>query len=668
MKKRIISLILCAALIISACGCNADNGTLSADSSSTASAVSSAETVSQDTASSGSGSSSDTSSDTSDKTSSDEQNSSSSDSSDKQNSSSSDSSDKQNSSSADSSDKQNNSSDASSETSKPSTNKQESSSSAATSSKPANSTGTATSKPSNSTGATSSKPANSTGTATSKPTSATVADTTKKPAATTTSKKPTTTTNTTTTTTVNQTSDKPLSFSETYEAENGKLSNDMSVISDSNASSGKSVGKFESDSSYCQISITVPADAVYDIVIRSKAIGPYKENDLYADGKKVGTFVSKSDNFSDYTVCAVTLKKGSHTLTVKKSWGWIELDKITVKTGAKISDSTYNVTSSLVNKNSTANTKKLYSFLKDSYGKYVITGQQCDGGINGNEFKAIKNLTGDYPALLGLDMMDYTPSRTALGTSSSAVDKAIEFHKKGGIVTFCWHWNAPTEYLNSTANSSDGWWGGFYTQNSKFDIAKVMNGQDAKGKKLLDRDIKEIAKQLKRLEKAGVPVIWRPLHEASGGWFWWGAQGPDAYKKLWKYLYKELTNTYGCNNLIWVYNGQSADWYPGDEYVDIVGEDIYPGNHVYDPQVSRFKQAINYGSKTKITALTENGCIFDIDSAVSINALWSWFMTWGGDFTANGSSYSEKYTEKSVITKMYSSKYALTLENLPSIY
>lgn len=608
MKKRIISLILCAAVIISACGCSADNGTLSADSSS-ASAVSSAETASQDTASD-SGSSSDTSSDASDKTSSDEQNSSS---------------------------------DTSSETSKPSTNKQESSSSAATASKPANSTGTATSKPA----------------------SATAADTTKKPSATTTTKKPS---STTTTTTVKQTSDKPLSFSETYEAENGKLSNDMSVISDSNASGGKTVGKFESNSSYCQISITVPADAVYDIVIRSKAIGPYKENDLYADGKKVGTFVSKPDNFSDYTVCAVTLKKGSHTLTVKKSWGWIELDKITVKTGAKISNSTYNVTSSLVNKNSTANTKKLYSFLKDSYGKYVITGQQCDGGINGNEFKAIKNLTGDYPALLGLDLMDYTPSRTAFGASSSTVEKAIEFADKGGIVTLCWHWNAPTEYLYSTANNSDGWWGGFYTKSSNFDIANVMNGQDAKGKKLIDRDIKEIAKQLKRLEKAGVPVIWRPLHEASGGWFWWGAQGPDAYKKLWKYLYNELTNTYGCNNLIWVYNGQSADWYPGDEYVDIVGEDIYPGNHVYDPQVSRFRQAINYGSKTKITALTENGCIFDIDSAVSINALWCWFMTWGNEFTVNGSNYSEKYTEKSVIKKMYASKYSLTLGSLPKIY
>lgn len=611
MKKRIISLILCAAVIISACGCSADNGTLSADSSSSASAVSSAEAASQDT-SLDSGSSYDTSSDASDKT----------------------SSDKQNSSSSDSSDKQNNSSDASFETSKPSTNKQETGSSAVTSSKPANNTGSATNKPA----------------------SATAADTTKKPSA------------TTTTTTLKQTDDKPLNFSKTYEAENGKLSNDMSVISGGNASGGKSVGKFESDRSYCQIKINVPSDGIYNIVIRSMGIGGPKENDIYTDGKKVGTFTSENNKFSDYTVSAVSLTKGDHNIRIIKSWGWIELDKITVKTGAKISNSTYNITSSLVNKNSTANTKKLYSFLKDSYGKYVITGQQCDGGINGNEFKAIKNLTGDYPALLGLDMMDYTPSRTALGASSSAVEKAIEFANKGGIVTFCWHWNAPTEYLNSTANSPDGWWGGFYTQSSKFDIAKVMNGQDAKGKKLLDRDIKEIAKQLKRLEKAGVPVIWRPLHEGSGGWFWWGAKGSDAYKKLWKYLYKELTNTYGCNNLIWVYNGQSADWYPGDEYVDIVGEDIYPGNHVYDPQVSRFRQAINYGSKTKITALTENGCIFDIDSAVSINALWSWFMTWGGEFTVNGSNYSEKYTEKSVIKKMYASKYSLTLGSLPKIY
>ena len=49
------------------------------------------------------------------------------------------------------------------------------------------------------------------------------------------------------------------------------------------------------------------------------------------------------------------------------------------------------------------------------------------------------------------------------------------------------------------------------------------------------------------------------------------------YKKLWYYLYDELTNKYGCTNLIWVWNGQNPEWYPGDEYVDVIGEDIYAG-------------------------------------------------------------------------------------------
>ena len=472
-----------------------------------------------------------------------------------------------------------------------------------------------------------------------------------------------------TTTTKQPTSDKPQSYSQSYEAENGSFSSDMSVISNDSASGNKTVGKFENSSSYWKIEISVPQTAVYDIVIRSSGIGDNKENNLLIDGAAIGSFSSKNGSMQDYTVSSVNISKGTHTLKITKSWGWIELDRITVKSAETISDSTYNVTSSLVNAKATAETKKLYQFLKDSYGKYVIAGQQCDGGIYGTEFSAIKAVTGKYPALIGLDMMDYTPSRTALGARSTAVEKAIEFSNKGGIVTFCWHWNSPTEYLkdgNDPENNNPRWWGGFYTRNTNFDIAKVMNGQDEKGKKLLDADIKEIAAQLKRLE--GVPVLWRPLHEASGGWFWWGAKGADAYKKLWRYLYKQLTDLYKCNNLIWVYNGQSADWYPGDEYVDIVGEDIYPGKRVYNPQTSRFRQAVAYGSKNKITALTENGCIFDIDQAVGVNCMWSWFCTWGGEFTVNGSSYSEQYTEKSILKKAYQSEYVLTLDELPDIY
>ena len=409
---------------------------------------------------------------------------------------------------------------------------------------------------------------------------------------------------------------------------------------------------------------------MYDLVFYGAGIGSDKENNVYIDGSLTGSVSHKKDKLSQGSLMNVQLSAGSHKIELKKSWGWIKLDCLEVKASAKVSSSVYNVSTSLINKNATAETVSLYKFLCDSYGKYVISGQVCDGGINGTEFKAIYKETGKYPAMLGLDMMHYTPSRTALGDSSDSVEKAIEFSKKGGIVTFCWHWNAPTEYLKSGNDPDWGsprWWGGFYTRNTDINLSKIMNGQDAKGKELLDRDIKAIAEQLKRLEKAGVPVLWRPLHEASGGWFWWGASGADAYKKLWVYLYDQLTNVYKCNNLIWVYNGQSADWYPGDKYVDIIGEDIYPGERVYSPQGAKFSEAVDYSSSGKIVALTENGCIFDIDSAVSANIMWAWFCTWCGEFAVNGSSYSEKYTEKSILKKAYSSAYVLTLDELPNL-
>ena len=124
--------------------------------------------------------------------------------------------------------------------------------------------------------------------------------------------------------------------------------------------------------------------------------------------------------------------------------------------------------------------------------------------------------------MLGLDMMDYSPSRRALGASSpTSVERAIEFHKEGGIVTFCWHWTADKKYIldGKDENGNPRWWGAFYTKNVTFDIEAVMNGSDPYGKEALDKDIAEIARQLLRLQDAGVPVLWRPLHEASGGWF-----------------------------------------------------------------------------------------------------------------------------------------------------
>jgi mannan endo-1,4-beta-mannosidase len=164
---------------------------------------------------------------------------------------------------------------------------------------------------------------------------------------------------------------------------------------------------------------------------------------------------------------------------------------------------------------------------------------------------------------------------------------------------------------------------------------------------------------------AGVPILWRPLHEASGGWFWWGAKGAEPYKAFWKYLYEQLTNVYHCNNLIWVWNGQAADWYPGDEYVDVIGEDIYADAHSYGAQNAKFAELLEYPQTNKIIALTENGVVFDIENVVASGARWSWFGTWCGGFVTQNGRYSEAYTEAAIMRKTYQSEYVITLDELP---
>ena len=69
-------------------------------------------------------------------------------------------------------------------------------------------------------------------------------------------------------------------------------------------------------------------------------------------------------------------------------------------------------------------------------------------------------------------------------------------------------------------------------------------------------------------------MLWRPLHEASNGDFWWG-NDKEAYKWLWKLMYERQTKYHKLNNLIWVWSAQNADWYVGDEYCDVLSCDVY---------------------------------------------------------------------------------------------
>ena len=452
-----------------------------------------------------------------------------------------------------------------------------------------------------------------------------------------------------------------------YEAEDAALAGANSASADADASGGKAVGKFADNTDTVTFTIEVPADGTYKLILTAKGLGGSKINNVLADGEAVGTFENADTGYTDAVVRGVMLKAGKHEIKITKSWGWIMLDKLTVEKDAGITNDVYKVSDQLINPDADASAKQLFSYLCDSYGKYTLAGQVCDYGLDGAEFKAIHDVTGKYPAICGLDFMDYAPSRAARGAKGFSVDTALKIHDAGGIVTFCWHWNAPDKYLKdgNDANGNPRWWQGFSTANVTFDIDAVMNGRDKEGKALLDADIAAIAEQINILRDAGVPILWRPLHEASGGWFWWGAQGAAPYIQLWKYLYDQLTNVYGCSNLIWVWNGQAADWYPGDEYVDIIGVDIYADAHSYSAQNAKFAELLEYPKTNKITALTENGVVFDIDNVIASNARWAWFGTWNGEYVVNGSSYSEKYTEKAILKKVYDSEYVITLDELP---
>ena len=168
----------------------------------------------------------------------------------------------------------------------------------------------------------------------------------------------------------------------------------------------------------------------------SASVGGYKENYVYVDGENMGVISVDSKEFSDSVLEHVYLSSGEHEVTVKKYWGWIMLDKIEVCTSRQINPEKYNIKPILANKNATENTKRLMSYLCDIYDEYFLSGQYCNTGQYGREFVVIKKTTGKTPAILGLDFIEYTPSRVENGSKGSQTELAIDFWRDGGIVTF----------------------------------------------------------------------------------------------------------------------------------------------------------------------------------------------------------------------------------------
>jgi mannan endo-1,4-beta-mannosidase len=196
-----------------------------------------------------------------------------------------------------------------------------------------------------------------------------------------------------------------------------------------------------------------------------------------------------------------------------------------------------------------------------------------------SEYQHTYDVTGRYPALLGLDM-DFGLHGLVFSSMdenrSKKVDQATQHAAHGGLVTFTWHETSPQAIDDSGWNAVNQ----AMTATHFHDL--VTPSTPLYNKWLAHIDL--IASYLKELQDNGVVVLWRPYHEMNGGWFWWGNKGTE-FKQLWINMYNRFTNHHNLNNLIWVWSPNTGDmnnaytnYYPGDAYVDLGGVDLYTSN------------------------------------------------------------------------------------------
>lgn len=267
-------------------------------------------------------------------------------------------------------------------------------------------------------------------------------------------------------------------------------------------------------------------------------------------------------------------------------------------------------------KHATNETINLYNNLKKKLSNGVMLGHQDDlaYGVNWKYEDGrsdIKDVTGDYPAVMGFELgrieLDHL-----INLDSVPFDKMRMFIKNaynhGSVITISWHLNNPL--TGQTAwNPAPG------------TVASVLPGGEKNNlyNSWLDK-VAAFFKSLKGAHGEYIPVIFRPFHELNGSWFWWGAQHctPDEIKQLYQYTEKYLRNIKDVHNLLYAYNTDvfhSADEYmerfPGDDFVDLIGFDIYErnGNEAFMQNANNMLSMLDSiaSAHNKIPALTEFG-------------------------------------------------------------
>ena len=272
----------------------------------------------------------------------------------------------------------------------------------------------------------------------------------------------------------------------------------------------------------------------------------------------------------------------------------------------------------LVDAQATKETQALFLNLKNSMGQRILFGHQDDlaYGVTWKDWHKkrsdVKDVCGKYPAVFGWELGQ-------LGRYSHNLDSVVfdnmkdwikEAYKMGGINTISWH-------MDNFATGGNAWDVGENV------VATLLPGganhEAYKAKlDLFAEFVQDL--QVGFLFKKDIPIVFRPFHEHTGGWFWWGQPhcSPDEYKALWRFTVQYLRDEKGLHNLLYCYSpdiirdrDHYLECYPGDEYVDILGLDDYHDvgeNGNPEELTRRLRIVVQLAEeKGKVAALTETG-------------------------------------------------------------
>ncbi|PRY53966.1 mannan endo-1,4-beta-mannosidase [Arcticibacter pallidicorallinus] len=234
----------------------------------------------------------------------------------------------------------------------------------------------------------------------------------------------------------------------------------------------------------------------------------------------------------------------------------------------------------LADNKASAETQKLFGNLFRLKDEKILFGHQ-DALAYGYGWKYednrsdIKDITGEHPALYGWDIGGIEHG-SQVNIDSVPFSKMKDFiraaYDRGGVNTISWH-------LDNPVNGKSSW------DTIPGSVEKILPGGEKHSvyNMWLDR-VSEFMKDLKGSDGKLVPVLFRPFHELTGTWFWWGKRqcSSEDFKKLWIYTFDYLRSKKGVHNLIYVYN--TADFaspeeflerYPGNKYADVLSFDAY---------------------------------------------------------------------------------------------